>query len=64
MRVPLSLALRRFNLSNCIGSPASQGRRAVSALSDREERINIELDPANLRFMVMAPVGENRQGRG
>src|SRR5262245_8875475 len=34
-------------------------RRALTGLSDREERIDIEIDPANLRFMVMAPGGEN-----
>lgn len=34
-------------------------RRSLPSLPNREERIDIEIDPVNLRFMVMAPGGEN-----
>ena len=34
-------------------------RRFLSGLSDYEEDVHIEIDPMHLRFMVMAPGGEN-----
>jgi hypothetical protein len=34
-------------------------RRSLLGLSDHEEQIDIKINPANLRFMVMTPGGEN-----
>ena len=51
--------LRRAVLKSNLHVTIYYARRVVPGLSNREERIDIQIDPANLRFMVLTPGGEN-----
>lgn len=53
------VGLRTSILKSKLHVTVYYARRALSGLIGREEKIDIKIDPTNLRFMPMAPGGEN-----
>src|SRR5262245_10323737 len=53
------VGLERRSLFKELHLTVYHARRLLAGLSDYEEQVAIDLEPAHLRFMVMAPGGEN-----
>ena len=53
------IGLAQHNLKSGLHVTVYHARRLLLGLSNYEKKVDIQIDPAHLRFMVMAPGGEN-----